>query len=147
MILARVIGNVVSPVQHPFLDRRKLLVVRPVNPDGEFNGEPDGIAVDRVAINAVMGSAFPKELGRLDESLARLDQNLDLGALPAPRTLATCVRHLRARHELNRHYTAEIRQLTQLPTLELPQLSEGIRGAEQLTTLAASLLAQPGHSS
>ncbi len=106
-----------------------------------------GIAVDRVAINAVVESAFPEKLGRLDESLARLDQNLDLGALPAPRTLATCVRHLRARHELNRHYTAEIRQLTQLPTLELPQLSGGIRGAEQLTTLAASLLAQPGHSS
>jgi anion-transporting ArsA/GET3 family ATPase len=106
-----------------------------------------GIAVDRVAINAVAGPAFPEELGRLDESLARLDQNLDLGALPAPRTLATCARHLRARHELNRHYTAKIRQLTQLPTLELPQLSGGIRGAEQLTTLAASLLAQPGHSS
>jgi microcompartment protein CcmK/EutM len=45
MFLAEVTGTVVSPVQHPFLERRTLLVVRPVLPDGAPTGKPK-IAVD-----------------------------------------------------------------------------------------------------
>ncbi len=47
MILAQVIGTVVSPVQIPFLDGRKLLVVRPVNPKGEVAAQTR-IAVDTI---------------------------------------------------------------------------------------------------
>lgn len=35
MFLADVVGTVVSPVQHPFLDGRVQLVLRPVSPTGE----------------------------------------------------------------------------------------------------------------
>jgi ethanolamine utilization protein EutN len=45
--LARVIGPVVTPVQHPFFAGRTLLLVRRVEPDGRATG-PDRVAVDRV---------------------------------------------------------------------------------------------------
>ena len=45
MFLAEVTGTVVSPVQHPFLDGRTLLLVRPVQPDGKPTGKPR-IAID-----------------------------------------------------------------------------------------------------
>jgi anion-transporting ArsA/GET3 family ATPase len=106
-----------------------------------------GIAVDRVIVNALVESPFREEFGPLDEALSRLDPDLDLGELPAPGALTACVRHLRARYELNRRYSAEIRRITGLPAVPLPLLSEGIQGAEQLTTLAASLLAAPRASS
>lgn len=35
MFLADVVGTVVSPVQHPFLEGRVQLVLRPVGPNGE----------------------------------------------------------------------------------------------------------------
>ena len=47
MILARVLGNVVTPVQHEFFDGQKLLLVRPEKP----TGAPAGgtlVAIDRV---------------------------------------------------------------------------------------------------
>ena len=47
MYLARVLGSVVAPVQHPFFDGRRLLAVRCVAPDGTETG-PDAVAVDRV---------------------------------------------------------------------------------------------------
>ena len=47
MYLARVIGPVVTPVQHPFFEGRTLLLVRRVEPDGRATG-PDRVAVDRV---------------------------------------------------------------------------------------------------
>jgi len=34
MFLADVVGTVVSPVQHPVLDGRTLLLLRPLDPDG-----------------------------------------------------------------------------------------------------------------
>ena len=46
MYLARVIGPIVTPVQHPFFDGRTLLLVRRVAPDGTAIG-PDRVAVDR----------------------------------------------------------------------------------------------------
>ena len=47
MFLARVVGSVVSPVQHSFLEGRTLLSIRPVDLDGVPDGRPDGVAVDR----------------------------------------------------------------------------------------------------
>ena len=38
MILARVIGNVVSSVRHPILEGQKILVVQPVDPKGKPRG-------------------------------------------------------------------------------------------------------------
>jgi ethanolamine utilization protein EutN len=51
MYLARVLGPVVTPVQHPFFAGRKLLLVRKVELDGRANG-PDRIAVDRAQAGA-----------------------------------------------------------------------------------------------
>ncbi len=49
MILADVIGTVVSPsVQVPALDGRKLLVVRPVQPEGAPVGPKPRIAIDTI---------------------------------------------------------------------------------------------------
>ena len=45
MFLADVIGTVVSPVQHPILDGRRLLFVRPVDPSGAPKGRAR-IAID-----------------------------------------------------------------------------------------------------
>lgn len=46
MFLADVIGTVVSPVQIPALERQKLLLLRPIGPDGKATGRTR-IAVDR----------------------------------------------------------------------------------------------------
>jgi ethanolamine utilization protein EutN len=45
--LGRVIGTVVTPVQHPAYDGRRLLAVRPVQPDGRDAKDRLFIAVDR----------------------------------------------------------------------------------------------------
>ncbi len=102
-----------------------------------------GISIDRVIVNAVVGPPFPDEVPELDEALARLDGDLDLGALPPPRVLARCARHLRSRHQLNRRFVAEIQRTTGLPIVELPQIAEGIQGPEQISSLAGALLANP----
>ena len=47
MILGRVSATVVSPVKHESYNRRKVLVVRPVSPDGAL-GEGAVVAVDTV---------------------------------------------------------------------------------------------------
>jgi ethanolamine utilization protein EutN len=46
MILAEVVGTVVSPVQIPILEREKLLIVRPIAPDGRAIGKTR-IGLDR----------------------------------------------------------------------------------------------------
>ena len=46
MFLADVVGTVVSTVQIPILDRQKLLVLRPVRPDGTPTGKTR-IGIDR----------------------------------------------------------------------------------------------------
>jgi hypothetical protein len=102
-----------------------------------------GISIDRIVVNAVVGPPFPDETANLDGALARLDADLDLGALPRPGVLAWCARYHRARHELNRGYVAEIQQATRLPIVPLPRLSEGIQGPEQISSLARLLLAAP----
>jgi microcompartment protein CcmK/EutM len=47
MFLALVVGTVVAPVQIPALDGRKLLLVRPIKPDGTTTGKTR-IALDSV---------------------------------------------------------------------------------------------------
>ena len=47
MFLADVIGTVVSPIQIPILDGQKLLIVRPIKPDGSPTGKTR-IAIDKV---------------------------------------------------------------------------------------------------
>jgi len=46
MFLADVIGTVVSPVQHPVLDGERLLLLRPLRPDGSAQGATR-IGIDR----------------------------------------------------------------------------------------------------
>ncbi len=98
-----------------------------------------GVAMDRVVVNAISPAPFPADLADLDERLARLP-DLPLPGLPSPARIASCARHLRARHELNRHYLGEIERSTGLPTLALPLLSQGVRGPAELDVLASALL-------
>ena len=102
-----------------------------------------GVSIDRIVVNAVVGPLFPDEATDLDAALARLDADLDIGQLPRPGALAWCAGYLRARHELNRRYIAEIQRTTRLPIVLLPRLSEGIQGPEQISSLARSLLGAP----
>lgn len=102
-----------------------------------------GISIDRVIVNAVVGPPFPDAIADLDQALARLDGDLELGALPPPRVLARCAHYLRSRYELNHRFKAEIQQTTGLPIVELPRLSEGIQGPDQIASLIGPLLANP----
>jgi microcompartment protein CcmK/EutM len=45
--IGRVVGTVVTPVQHPAYDGRRLLAVRPLNPDGSEAADRLFVAVDR----------------------------------------------------------------------------------------------------
>ena len=47
MKIGRVVGTVVTPVQHPAYDGRRLLAVRPLNPDGSEASDRMFVAVDR----------------------------------------------------------------------------------------------------
>jgi microcompartment protein CcmK/EutM len=47
MKLGRVVGTVVTPVQHPAYDGRRLLTVRPIQPDGSPAPDRLFVAVDR----------------------------------------------------------------------------------------------------
>ena len=47
MKIGRVVGTVVTPVQHPAYDGRRLLAVRPLNPDGSEAPDRMFMAVDR----------------------------------------------------------------------------------------------------
>ena len=98
------------------------------------------IAVDRVVVNMVTPAPFPPGLGDLDERLGHLPVQTELGALPPPPVLAACAGHLRARFELNRHYLDEIRTLTGLPVIALPQLPSGVRGPDDLSGLGDALV-------
>jgi anion-transporting ArsA/GET3 family ATPase len=102
-----------------------------------------GIALDRVVVNGIAGAPFPSGLEDLDERLAAVPPDATLPGLPSPSVLAACGSHLRARFELNRHWVAEIAQMTALPVVALPYLSGGIRGPEDLAQLVAPLLARP----
>lgn len=106
-------------------------------------GNEMGISIDRVIVNAVVGPPFPDAIADLDQALARLDGDLELGALPPPRVLARCAHYLRSRYELNHRFKAEIQQTTGLPIVELPRLSEGIQGPDQIASLIGPLLANP----
>ncbi len=51
MILARVLGEVVATRKHPSHERRKVLLVQPIHPDGADRGEPV-LALDSVDAGA-----------------------------------------------------------------------------------------------
>jgi anion-transporting ArsA/GET3 family ATPase len=99
-----------------------------------------GIAADRVVVNGVFPPPFPAGLVDLDRRLENLPDAAPLAGLPRPSTLAACARHLRARHELNRGYVAEIEKRTGLPTVRLPYLVGGVEGPEEITVLARVLI-------
>lgn len=56
MFLAEVVGTVVAPVQIAALDGRKLLIVRPIKPDGSATGKT------RVAIDSVQAGVGDRVL-------------------------------------------------------------------------------------
>ncbi len=106
-----------------------------------------GIAIDRVVVNAVAAPPFPLGHEELDRHLAALPPDLDLGALPSPRTLAACASFLRSRYELNRGYVREIGASTGLAVVELPYVVEGFGDEASLEALSQALLAPPRKTS
>jgi anion-transporting ArsA/GET3 family ATPase len=99
-----------------------------------------GIRVDRVVVNAVLPRPFPAGLDDLDERLRHLPEDAPLGALPAPRVLAACATHLRARFELHEHWAHALAKSIGLPCVRLPYLAEGVEGPASLAVLGAVLL-------
>jgi hypothetical protein len=102
-----------------------------------------GIAVDRVVLNAVAQNPVREAGADLCERLRALPEDLDLGGLPGPRTLADCTSHLLERHALNRRYAAEIVRDSDLPLVCLPYLPSGLEQSDDLATLADALVAAP----
>jgi len=104
-----------------------------------------GIAVDRVVVNAVAPRPFPEHLDDLDQRLAAIPDETNLGALPSASVLASCASYLAARWRLNQIYIDRIAKSTDLPISPLPYLARGIRGLDDLRTLGDALLeAEPG---
>ena len=65
MFLAEVIGTVVSPVQIPILDAQRLLLLRPVGPEGDARG------IARIGIDRVGPVQCPLEATTLEEATAQ----------------------------------------------------------------------------
>jgi len=105
-----------------------------------------GIGLDRVVVNAIHAPPYPDALADLDERLAALPSDLDLGTLPAPPVLAACGATLRSRARLNARYTEEIGRETGLPVVALPYLRDGVRGPADVERLAEPLLARPAEA-
>ena len=99
------------------------------------------VSVDRVVVNAVTEAPFPSGASDLDARLARLPADLAIPGAPPPAALAACAALLRARSALNRRWTQEIATATGLPVVELPRLSRGVQGPDDLAQLAGRLLA------
>ena len=97
------------------------------------------VPIDRVVVNGVHARPLPEGLDDLPERLARLPHPQGFETLPEPPALAHCARHLRERHALNRRYLAEIARGTGLPLVPLPYLAEGVRGPDDVATLASAL--------
>lgn len=47
MILCKVIGNIVSTIKHESYDKKKIMIVKPINPDGSFKSGTM-VAVDTI---------------------------------------------------------------------------------------------------
>jgi ethanolamine utilization protein EutN len=73
VILADVIGTVVSPVQHAAYDARKLLLLRPLRPDGTAKGRAV-VAVD------LAGAGIGDRVLAVDEGSSARDLLGDRGA-------------------------------------------------------------------
>lgn len=101
------------------------------------------IHVDRVVVNAMLEAPYPADLDPLPSWLREIPMDADLGGLPSPDTLATCIGHLASRHSLNERYAEELERGTRLPAHRLPYLPGGTQGPGPLSELAAALLADP----
>ena len=73
MKLGRIVGTLVTPVQHPAYDGKRLLAVRPIDPDGNESADRMFIAVDRaqagigdVVLLMAEGSSVREVLGEAD---------------------------------------------------------------------------------
>ena len=75
MILADVIGTVVSPVQIPVLDGRKLLLLKPVSPSGEPTGQA------RIGIDTIGAGVGDRVLVIQEGNSARLVLDEPQGAV------------------------------------------------------------------
>lgn len=106
-----------------------------------------GIAIDRVVVNGVLDAPFPAGLEELDQLLEQLPGDAPIGDFASPSELAFCATYLGSRHRLNQAYTKEVAASTGLPTLTLPYLPLGVRGPDDLQTLASALLAEPAEGS
>ncbi len=49
MILAKVIGSIVSTIKDPHFEGQKLLIVKSISPDGEFLKESGFLAIDKAS--------------------------------------------------------------------------------------------------
>ena len=91
-------------------------------------------------VNAVAPAAFPNTVpSDLDRVLADIPGDADLGSLPSPAVLAACASQLRARHELNLRYLAEIERRCALPIVPLPYVPGGPQGVEPLHRFSEAL--------
>lgn len=78
MFLAEVLGTVVTPVQIPVLDGERLLIVRPLTPDGRRTGKTR-VALDRASA------------GTGDRVLVVDEGNSARGILQDPKAPVKCV--------------------------------------------------------
>jgi anion-transporting ArsA/GET3 family ATPase len=101
-----------------------------------------GLPVDRVVVNGLRARPVPEAHGDLAALLSRLPPEAAPG-LPAPAVLAACVRAQGERHAQGSRYRTEIAERTGLPIVPLPYLPDGIRGPQDVATLAEHVLAPP----
>jgi anion-transporting ArsA/GET3 family ATPase len=100
-----------------------------------------GVAVDRVAVNAVTTISLPDRVpADLDRLLSRIPGDARVQGLPSTAALAACAAHLRSRAELNHRYLSEIERRSSLPVVPLPYVAGGPEGADSLQRFAAALV-------
>ncbi|MBW2417030.1 MAG: hypothetical protein JRH19_00710 [Deltaproteobacteria bacterium] len=102
-----------------------------------------GMAIDRVVVNAVARAPFPPEMSDLPAKLAALPPETPTGGLPPVAVLAECASVRRSRYELNRDYVGQIARDCSLPVVQLPNITGGISGPDDLLQLGRELLAPP----
>ena len=103
--------------------------------------EQVGIHVDHVVANGVSRELLSGEMEPLSDRLDALAPGSLPETLPEPGVLAHCVRYVRSRATLHRHFVSELASRTELPVLLLPFLEEGLDEPADLERLSAALSA------